>query len=306
MRSERPGADTPLPIHLVGNVNLDLVLGPVEPWPRPGTEWLVPRQEVRAGGAAGVAALALQGLAAPFQLHAGVGDDAFGALVRRDMGPVGAQLQAVRGSTAYSVGITHPGGERTFLTYQGHLRELDVEGVADVLAGGPPGLLLVCGFFLLPPLRGGAGVALLRRARQAGYRTLFDPGWPSEGFTAEVRRELGAVLPWIDLALPNEAEVLGWTGEVEVEAALRALRRAGGGAVVKRGGAGAIWLEDGEARRRAPRDRVHVADTVGAGDCFNAGLLAALSRRAALGDAVGFAVDYAAMVVGRQPRDYRP
>jgi len=310
--ADRPAAPArpfgePLPIHLVGNVNLDIVLGPVQPWPRAGTERIVAHQEVRAGGAAGVAAMALQGLGAPFRLHARVGDDAFGELVQRDMGRAGAQLEPVPGSTAYSVGITHPDGERTFLTHLGHLKRLDVDGLAEDLTVGPPGLVLVCGYFLMPPLRGAAGLRLMRSARDAGHRVLFDSGWPSEGFDAAVRGELDALLPWIDVALPNVAEALGWTAAADLEAALRALQarqRGGGRALVKRGPAGASWLEDGSSRTAAP-PAAPIVDSIGAGDCFNAALLADLSRGSGLGAAAGAAVRYASAVLARQPRDYR-
>ncbi|HRN19018.1 MAG TPA: carbohydrate kinase family protein [Trueperaceae bacterium] len=91
MRSD-PETGTPppshrLPVHVIGNVNLDLVMGPVPPWPTPGTETVVEQEEVRAGGAAGVTALALQALGVTFTLHATIGRDDFGEVVRRKLGP---------------------------------------------------------------------------------------------------------------------------------------------------------------------------------------------------------------------------
>ena len=292
-----------LPVHLVGNVNLDIVMGPVEPWPQPGTERIVEGQEVRVGGAAGVAAMALQALGAPFRLHARIGDDAFGARVRDELGPAGAQLEIVPAATAYSVGVTHPDGERTFFTYLGHLAQLDLEGVARELESSEPGMVLVCGYFLLPPLRHGGAVALLRRAREAGHRVLFDSGWPSGGFTDAVRQELDGLLPSIDRVLPNGAEALGWAATSRLEDAVDHLQRYGARVTVKRGGEGASWLEHGEIATRTP-PRVAVADSVGAGDCFNAAYVAALARGATNADAVGAAVRYAAAVVQRRPRDY--
>lgn len=305
MRSDGGGSG-PLPVHLVGNVDLDIVMGPVEPWPAVGTERIVPEQEVRPGGAAGVAALALQALGVPFRLHARVGSDAFGELLRRAMGPAGAQLETVAGPTAYSVGITHPSGERTFLTHLGHLATLDLDALEARLTGSPPGLVLVCGYFLMPALRRGGALRLMGLARQAGHRVLFDPGWPSGGFALEVRRELDALLPRIDVALPNEVEALGWTGAGDVEAAARMLRREGGLAVVKRGPEGASWWENGALRTAPAPSGMAVADSIGAGDCFNAAVVAALGRGAATQQAVVEAVAYASAVVGRHPRSYRP
>ncbi|MEJ2289095.1 MAG: carbohydrate kinase family protein, partial [Deinococcales bacterium] len=259
-------------VHLIGNVNLDLVVGPVVPWPVAGTERIVERREARVGGAAGVAAMALQALGTPFRLHARIGDDAFGDLVRREMGAAGAQLEVVRAPTGTSVGLTHPHGERTFFTELGHLGALDTDAVAVALERSEPGWVLVCGTFLLPSLRGDGGRRLLRRARDAGHRLLFDSGWPSEGFDSGLRGELDALLPLVDMVLPNEAEARAWAATDDLPEAMRRLERAGGRAVVKRGAAGASWLERGDVRT-ASAPALVVADTVGAGDAFNAALL---------------------------------
>jgi hypothetical protein len=293
----------PTSVHLIGNVNLDIVLGPVEPWPAPGTERTVARQEVRVGGAAGVAAMALQALDTPVRLYARVGDDAFGVVLRAGMGAVGAQLEIVSASTAYSVGLTHPDGERTFFTHLGHLGALDVDAIAEELERSEPGLVLLCGYFLVPPFRRGTGAALARRARSAGHRVLFDSGWPSEGFTTGVRRELDALLPSIDDVLPNEVEALGWAADPLLEDAASHLHRFGARVIVKRGAEGASLLEDAELVTRAPPP-TSVVDSVGAGDCFNAAYAAALARGTTELQAVEAAVRYASAVVGTRPRDY--
>ena len=143
----------------------------------------------------------------------------------------------------------------------------------------------------------------MRRAREAGHRVLFDSGWPSEGFTEPVRRELDALLPWIDELLPNEAEARAWSSKGDLVEALDRLQRHGGRVVVKRGAQGASWLR-GAGLETRPAPRVPVADSVGAGDCFNAAYVAALAGGAANAVAVDSAVRYAADVVGRRPRHY--
>ncbi len=46
------------PLAVIGNVNVDLILGPAEPWPKAGTEVIVDHDELRVGGQAGNTALA--------------------------------------------------------------------------------------------------------------------------------------------------------------------------------------------------------------------------------------------------------
>ena len=66
----------PRPV-VVGNVNVDMIMGPLAPWPRHGTECLLPYYELRVGGSAGNAALAFKGLGADPFLVTNVGSDLF-------------------------------------------------------------------------------------------------------------------------------------------------------------------------------------------------------------------------------------
>jgi sugar/nucleoside kinase (ribokinase family) len=291
------------PLHLIGNVNLDVVMGPLARWPRMGTEVFLDDNEVRAGGAAGNAALALRALGTPVRVHASLGRDPFGDLLARELGELATELERVPLDTAYSVGITHPNGERTFLTHLGHLEALDVAATRRRLIEAPPSRVLLCGYFLLAPLRTAATVDLLRAARARGHVTLLDTGWPSDGFGPTERRELAELTPWLDVVLPNEIEATAWTGHDDVDLAITAFAERGVQAVVKRGPDGASWWQDGRVRRLAA-PRVDVADTIGAGDAFNAAFLAALQRGQHTGDAVAAAIDYASRVVATRPRRY--
>ena len=58
--------------------------------------------------------------------------------------------------------------------------------------------------------------------------------------------------------------------------------------IIKMGGAGAFYSSNG-ATGMVPGFKVNTIDTVGAGDCFNAGLAVALHGGQPLGDAVRFA-----------------
>ncbi|TGW06294.1 carbohydrate kinase family protein, partial [Mesorhizobium sp. M2D.F.Ca.ET.145.01.1.1] len=66
------------PLAVIGNVNVDLIVGPVAPWPKAGTETVVDHDELRVGGQAGNTGLAWQALGVDFAIAANVGDDQFG------------------------------------------------------------------------------------------------------------------------------------------------------------------------------------------------------------------------------------
>ncbi len=295
-----PGADAPT-VLVVGNVNVDELMGRVPTWPRAGSEVLAEHFELRVGGAAGNAALALQALGARFRVVAGVGDDALGGWLESALAPAGVRLERSRAATALSVGLLHPSGERTFVTHLGHLTHFPVEALEAALGATRAGdLLLLCGYFLLPGLRRGAP-AYVELARSRGVRVALDPGWPTEGWTAAVRDELRGLLPRLDAFLPNREELLGVTGAPTVEDALCALRDTR--TVVKLGAEGAL-LAEGTCRHAVAAPRVEVVDTVGAGDTFNAGLLAALQRGLSWENALRPAVSAASLAIASAPRRY--
>jgi len=301
----RPGGGRPTLI-VAGNASIDLLLGPVAPWPAVGTEALVERIAWRLGGALGNAALALHGLGVPARLVWDVGDDDAGrglaALLASRFDPPRVQ----RSPTSVTVALTHPSGERTFVSHLGHLAVSEPDALAAAIEAATPGdLLLVGGIFLLPRWRP-ALPELFARARARGVLTALDTGWPTEGWTDAVRGETWATLAHVDLFLPNLDEARGLLGDAAMapEAALRALAaRVAGRVALKLGADGAGYLE-GDRLVVAPAPPVDVADTVGAGDTFNAVMLAGLRDALPWDAAVAAAVEVASRAVASSPRRY--
>ena len=117
------------PLAVIGNVNVDLILGPAEPWPKPGTEIIVDHDELRVGGSAGNAALAWEGLGVDFQIAANVGNDQFGHWLRQAFGKHGALAGCPHGHDAF--GRHHPSGWRAHLLH--HARAHRGVVLADVI-----------------------------------------------------------------------------------------------------------------------------------------------------------------------------
>ncbi len=78
----------------------------------------------------------------------------------------------------------------------------------------------------------------------------------------------------IDVFSPNESEALKLTGASDIETALDILCTYADLVVIKRGSRGAI-AQDQHNKVVVPAIQVDVMDTTGAGDCFNAGFIAA-------------------------------
>ncbi|HEY4752319.1 MAG TPA: carbohydrate kinase family protein [Candidatus Limnocylindrales bacterium] len=88
-----------------------------------------------------------------------------------------------------------------------------------------------------------------------------------------------------DVFVPNESEAVQLTGASTAEDALEILGRHTDLVVIKRGPRGAIASHRG-VRLEAPARACDSLDTTGAGDCFNAGLIAGLLAGDSLEDAL--------------------
>lgn len=298
------------PLAVVGNVNVDLILGPVTPWPLPGTEIVVAHDDLRVGGAAGNAALAWAALGVAHQIAANTGSDPFGDWLRARFAPQSDRWPRAPGRSTVSVGVTHPDGERTFLTTRGHLAALDWPAVQAMLdwprlAGGT---LLLCGSFITEGLLPGYP-ALFAQARRHGIAVALDTGWPPDGWTSARAAEVSGWLSGATCALFNAAEAMAQTGAAtpaDAAAALRALMPPGATAVVKCGAEGALAAAPDGRLHHAPAPAVTVIDTIGAGDAFNASFLAAQARGADLPAALAAGTATASRAISTLPRRYTP
>ena len=293
---------------LIGNANVDIIMGPQQPWPQPGTEVLLSDYELRVGGQVGNAALALAALGVPRLVCANAGEDALGRWLRDSFSQAAAHWRLSPRPTTLSVGITHPDGERTFFTNRGHLEDYGLEDVLPHLpARAEEGsIALLTGLFLCPALA--PRFTELAAALQApGYRIALDTGWPPQSWAEPERAAFASWLPATDILLVNEAEACGFTGRAELPGAVAELRRVlpdDATLVVKRGPAGAsAWRGADVASAVAPP--VEVADSIGAGDIFNAGFLAAAMRGVPLAECLAAGVNFASAVIATKPREYR-
>lgn len=296
------------PLAVIGNVNVDLIVGPVAPWPKAGTETVVDHDELRVGGQAGNTGLAWQALGVDFEIAANVGDDQFGHWLREAFGAHADKWPVHPESTTLSVGMTHPDGERTFFTTRGHLPRFSLADVISVLDGKrlAGGYALLCGSFLTDDLTRDYE-AFFDWANGHGIAVALDTGWPLQGWTPANCKAARNWLARCDLALFNEVETVTLAGlpdPVEAARQIQSSMKRGATAVVKRGPEGAVAIGPGGALVRATAPDVKVIDTIGAGDVFNAAFLAALAQDQALTVSLNAATQVASRAISTLPRNY--
>ena len=296
------------PLAVIGNVNVDLILGPAAPWPKAGTEIIVDHDELRVGGSAGNSALALAAMGVEFSIAANVGSDQYGSWLRETFGHRAAKWSVRSERTTLSVGITHPDGERTFFTTRGHLPRFGISDVMQTIDGGAMagGLALVCGSFLTDDLVRDY-YTLFDWAASHDITIALDTGWPLEGWTEE---NCTATLGWLSrcgIALLNEVEtttLAGLNDPIEAARKIRSSMPIDGIVIVKRGADGAIAVGPGGLLTTIAAPRVEVVDTIGAGDVFNAAFLAALANYKSIEACLVTGTQVASRAISTRPRHY--
>lgn len=296
------------PLAVIGNVNVDIIVGDCPPTLHPGTESMVAHGDVRPAGCVGNTALAWTAMDIRFQIAANTGDDMFGDWLRTIFREHSAAWPRESCPTTFSVGIAHPDSERTFLTTHGHIARLSLDEVKraldmDALSGG---IALIVGGFLTDQLTS-EYPRLFELLAGRNIEVALDTGWPITGWNPEIR---GRCLSWLahcDHLLMNEVELLSLFEASAIEDAMRSAAKVmpkQACVIAKRGPLGASGLYDGKLIH-VPAPSVTAVDTIGAGDVFNAGYLAALARGESFDDAIATGVATATRAISTHPRDYR-
>jgi sugar/nucleoside kinase (ribokinase family) len=289
-----PGAGSgPIDLLVLGDCNPDVLVVGDDVTPVFGQqEKLVPGISLVVGGSAAITAVAAARLGLRVALAAAVGADPAGQFMLSQLSAAGVDVTAVAVRDGAPTGMTvalSRGGDRAILTALGAMASLTATDI-------PAGLLArarhvhASSYFLLEDSLGPGLAGVLAAARTAGATTSLDTNWDPSGRWGGER--LAAAVDQADLLLPNEAEALALSGAGGLDAAARSLGAAGRRLVVKLGARGALCA-DGAVRELVSLPPVVPVDATGAGDCFNAGLIAgllrglALPQAAALGCAAG-------------------
>lgn len=198
-----------------------------------------------------------------------VGEDVFGRFMLEALQARNVYVSPVIVDPARQTGVSvilNRGEKRAILTYLGAINALRAEQVDDSLLAQARHLH-VASYFLQRSLQPGLP-ALFQRARALGLSTSLDTNWdPAEAWFG-----VSGLLSLADVFLPNQAEACALTGTGRAEQAARLLAEHGGMVAVKLGAAGALACR-GTELVRAEALPVPVADTVGAGDSFDAGFV---------------------------------
>ena len=282
-------------IAIVGSLNTELILGPVDGIPEWGKLTYVREMERRQMGSAPSVAIPLRKLGQQVAVLGTVGEDAAGEEVIQNLNAHGVQTSGIRTIPGIATGMcVSVFGSRNvgfYVSWLGAVGALTAEMLTGELWPllSQADMVLLTGLFVLPGLGGQGANECFAKLRQAGITTALDTGWDSQGWPSETVTAVRELLARTEVFLPNllESRQIG-SGETAEELA-RSIADMGPRVVaVKMGPDGAAALVDGRFCRDPgfPRE---VRDTTAAGEAFNAGFLCALSRGLAPDFALRFA-----------------
>jgi sugar/nucleoside kinase (ribokinase family) len=280
---------------------LDVLVRPVESIPEGQGGQLVEQIRATAAGTAGGTALTLAKLGARTRSAGAIGRDPLGDLLvellqKQDV-DTSLLLRRDEVQTSASVLPIRPNGERPAFhvvgangTYGADDAPLDEIAAADHLHLGAPEFM-----------GGEAAARVLEHARANGTRTSADV---LAGGDPGLFEWIAPALPHLDTFLPNDEQVLGFTGESDLEAGCRALLDRGVGTVAATCGADGAIVVDADGVTRVPAFEIEVVDTTGCGDAFSAGFVVGLALGRPKRDAAVLGCAAAALVAGGLGSDY--
>ena len=263
-------------VTIAGELNMDLILyGLPEVMPTE-RELLASGFGITLGSSSAIVAHNLAALGVSVGFISLIGDDPLGSIALERLAERGVDVSCVKrvfGGTSTGVTILLPhGGKRHILTYLGTMSEMDATDLdLEYLASSRHFHLssLFLHKALQPDLPG-----ILRQLKSEGLSLSLDTNDdPEDKWGAPLDEVLGIV----DIFLPNEDEACRITGKPDAESAIEALAKRVPLVAIKCGKRGSL-VEKAGRRWFVPAQLVTPVDTIGAGDSFDAGFLAAYLR----------------------------
>jgi sugar/nucleoside kinase (ribokinase family) len=263
-------------VTIAGEINLDLILyGLPEEMPLE-RELLATDFQLTLGSSSAILAHNLAALGVSVGFITRLGDDALGRIAMERLAEKGVDLSCVKRicgglPTGVTLLLNHE-GKRHILTYPGAMFEMNAGDLdMDYLASGRH--FHLSSLFLHKALEPELP-RIFRQLKAEGLTLSLDTNDDPEDRWDGVLDEL---LGLVDIFLPNDEEACRITGQSDAESAIEALALRIPLVAVKCGKRGALVQSAGR-RWLVPAESVTPLDTIGAGDSFDAGFLAAYLR----------------------------
>ncbi|MEO5998395.1 MAG: carbohydrate kinase family protein [Chitinophagaceae bacterium] len=265
---------------VVGELNTDIILDQIGAFPEMGKEIVARQMAITLGSSSAIFASNLSSLGAKVAFIGKIGKDHFGEFIIHTLQSKGVDTSSIRQSEVLRTGTTlvlNYNEERAMVTYPGAMDELSLNDIIPTQLACAKHLHF-SSYYLQAGLRENIG-KLFRLAKAYGLTTSFDPQWdPAEKW----HMNMEDILPFVDVFLPNEKELLNITATHSIQEAIDSIKHISNIIVVKMGNEGSLSWYNGNLLHKEPFLNKTVVDAIGAGDSFNAGFIFKFIQDAAL------------------------
>jgi sugar/nucleoside kinase (ribokinase family) len=256
---------------VVGELNVDLILNQIESFPEVGKEKLADNMILTLGSSSAIFASNLSALGMQVSFIGKIGNDIFGHFCKDQLNEKGVDTSMLIQSDELKTGATiilNFGENRSMITHQGAMKHLGINDITNEKLKTAKHLHF-SSYFLQPGFKNSLD-SLFKMAKEAGLTTSLDVQWdPAEQWDFDFKK----ILPYVDIFLPNESELLNLTGKASIDTALKAIEGYGKFILIKKGNQGSLLSYNNKLVNGKSFLNDKVVDAIGAGDSFNAGFI---------------------------------
>lgn len=256
---------------VVGELNVDLILNSIDSFPEIGKEKIARDMTLTLGSSSAIFASNLSALGSKVAFIGKIGNDSFGDLVVDSLRGKGVNTDFLIRSDEWNTGATivlNYNQDRAMVTYPGAMEHLVISDISERVLSQARHLHF-SSYFLQPGIQPDIP-KLFKCAKDMGLTTSIDIQWdPAEKWDFNYKE----VLPYVDIFLPNEQEIISLTNESSIDSSIDKLIPFANHIVIKMGSKGSMLVSEGKRIYKESFLNNDIIDAIGAGDSFNAGFI---------------------------------
>lgn len=256
---------------VIGELNVDLILNQIDGFPKIGTEILADRMNLTLGSSSAIMAANASAIGVDTYFCGLIGSDDFGSFIIKSLESKGVATDFIQKTTEHQSGITvvmNYGQDRANVTYCGAMEALTYSKIPweDLKEFKH---LHLSNFFIQKGIRRDI-VNIFEMAKSLGLTTSLDLQWDPEN---RWDFDYKSCLKFVDVFMPNEAELKALTQSETLEKALEAIAPYANISAIKLGDQGSLAVFNGTQISATAYTNANPIDTIGAGDSFNSGFI---------------------------------
>lgn len=256
---------------VVGELNVDLILNSINGFPKIGTEIVADKMDFTLGSSSAIMASNISTMGVDTSFCGAIGEDQFGTFILEQLQKKKVKTSFIKRTADYKSGVTvvmNYDQDRANVTYCGAMNDLRINDIPWEQIDNFDHLHL-SSYFLQEGIKDDI-TRIFQKAKEANLTTSLDLQYdPKETWEFDYQN----CLPFVDVFLPNEAEIYALTGKNDLEVAIAEIKPFANIIALKLGKNGSRLIDEDRDISAPPFLNENYKDAIGAGDSFNAGFI---------------------------------